>query len=86
MDAVIPVTEEAILQAMRLLMDKAKLVVEPSGAAALAAVLSQQFATEFRSLEKVAVVCSGGNLDFEQVQFWEQWGACAGVDVTTSFG
>lgn len=79
-DAIVPVTEQGILTAMQLLVDKAKLVVEPSGAAALAAVLSEQFAEQFGSLKKVAVVISGGNVDLERVQFWQQWGACAGVE------
>jgi threonine dehydratase len=73
-DAIIPVTETEILGAMRLLMDKAKLVVEPSGAASLAAVLSEQFQESFGHLQNVAVVASGGNIDFERVGFWEKWG------------
>lgn len=83
-DAIVPVTEHAILRSMRLLMDKAKLVVEPSGAAALAAVLSEQFQEQFGSLKNVAVVLSGGNVDFDRVQFWQQWGECAGVDAMAS--
>ena len=79
-DAIVPVSEAAILGAMRLLTDKAKLVVEPSGAAALAAVLSEQFREQFGSLQRVAVVLSGGNVDFDRVQFWQQWGGHAGVE------
>jgi threonine dehydratase len=80
-DTIITVTEQAILHSMQLLMDKAKLVVEPSGAAALAAVLSDQFRAEYGALKNVAVVVSGGNVDFERVGFWRQWGECTGANV-----
>ena len=42
-----------------------KLVVEPSGAAPVAAVLSERFATVAKkhNLKRVAVVISGGNVD-----------------------
>lgn len=43
-DAVVVVSEQEIIDAMRLVMERVKVVVEPSGAAALAAVLSPEFA------------------------------------------
>lgn len=55
------VTEEEIVEAMRLLFERAKLVVEPSGAVALAAVLQPAFAA--RGHQDVCVVLSGGNVD-----------------------
>jgi threonine dehydratase len=63
MDAVagiVTVSEAAIIAAMRLLWERCKLVVEPSGAVPLAALL------EGRDLPKgdtVAVILSGGNVD-----------------------
>lgn len=55
------VTDPEIVAAMRLLWERCKLVVEPSGAVPLAAVLSEGF----REVpgEHVAIVLSGGNLD-----------------------
>ena len=43
-DAVVVVSEQEIIDATRLVMERVKVVVEPSGAAALAAVLSPEFA------------------------------------------
>jgi threonine dehydratase len=54
------VTEQGIIDAMRFLWTRAKLVVEPSGAVSLAALLAS--AGEFRGL-RVGVILSGGNVD-----------------------
>ncbi len=66
-DAVHVVDDAAIVAAMRLLWERMKLVVEPSGAVALAAVL----APEFRSTgaRRVGVVLSGGNVDLDHLPF-----------------
>ena len=56
------VDDTAIIAAMHLLLERAKLVVEPSGAAGLAAVLDPAFDPEGR-YRRVGVVLSGGNLD-----------------------
>lgn len=66
-EAVIVVGEDEIVQAMRLLWERAKLLVEPSAAVALAAVLSD----EFRKLpmRRVGIVLSGGNVDLERLPF-----------------
>lgn len=54
------VTDEEIRTAMRFLMTRAKLVVEPSGAVGVAALLSGRLPLEGRS---AVVVLSGGNFD-----------------------
>jgi threonine dehydratase len=59
-DAVVTVPDEAIREAAEFLLRRAKLVVEFSGAATLAALFSGAVAAEG---ERVAVVISGGNLD-----------------------
>lgn len=56
------VTEEEIRQAMRFLITRMKLVVEPSGAVSVAAALCGKLPPE---LERVGVVVSGGNVDVE---------------------
>lgn len=60
-DRVTTVTEAEILEAMRLLLTRAKLYVEGSGAAATAAVLAGRI--EARPGEKVVAIVSGGNID-----------------------
>ena len=63
-DQVVGVPDEAIVAAMRAAFERLKLVVEPSGASALAAVLSGAVpGTEGR---RVGVVLSGGNVDADR--------------------
>ncbi len=58
-DEVLTVSEEALSTALLMLLERAKLVVEPAGAAAVAALLAQQ-----RELTgPVVAVLSGGNID-----------------------
>ncbi len=59
-DEVVTVTDQEILSAMRTCFERLKLVVEPSGATALAAVLQGKVPTTDR---RVGVVLSGGNAD-----------------------
>lgn len=61
-DAVLRVSEGEIVGAMRALWERAKIVVEPSGAVSLAGVLGDDF-RERVGLRRVAVVLSGGNVD-----------------------
>jgi threonine dehydratase len=58
-DDVITVSEESIARALLLCLERAKLVVEPAGAAGVAALLDDPGAFE----PPVAVVLSGGNID-----------------------
>jgi threonine dehydratase len=58
-DELVTVTDEEISQAVLLLLERAKAVVEPAGAAALAAVL----AGKVPGSGPVAAVLSGGNVD-----------------------
>ena len=58
-DEVVTVDEEAISQAMLLLVERAKAVVEPSGAVSLAAILAGRVPGD----GPVVAVLSGGNVD-----------------------
>ena len=60
-DDAVTVTDEEILAAMRLLFERCKLVVEPSGASALAAVLAGRV-----SGDRVGVILSGANVDAQR--------------------
>jgi threonine dehydratase len=64
-DEIVGVSESAIREAMKLLMTRAKLYVEASGAAATAALLSGAVVLP-RGSRAVAVV-SGGNIDLEKI-------------------
>jgi threonine dehydratase/serine racemase len=63
---VITVEEEEIVAAMRLAWERAKLLIEPSSAVAVAAVLSERF-REMDGLGRVGVILSGGNVDLEHL-------------------
>jgi threonine dehydratase len=63
-EKVVTVTEEEIVAAMRLAWERAKLLIEPSAAVAVAAVLSQEFRA-LRGLERIGVVLSGGNVNLD---------------------
>jgi threonine dehydratase len=66
-DEVMLVTDEEILDAMRMLFVDAGLVVEPAGAAGVAAVARRR--SEFAGL-RVAVPICGGNLTEDQIRTW----------------
>jgi len=65
-ERVITVGEDEIVTAMRLAWERAKLLIEPSAAAAVAAVLSEAF-REIAEIDRVAVVLSGGNTDLDNL-------------------
>src|SRR5258707_2882782 len=59
-DAVLTVSDDEIIAAMRFMLFRMKLLVEPSGAAAAAAVFTKKIPTGDK---RVGVVLSGGNID-----------------------
>ncbi|HEX3631428.1 MAG TPA: pyridoxal-phosphate dependent enzyme [Casimicrobiaceae bacterium] len=63
-DAIGTTSEEAIVRAMRLTWDKLKLIVEPSSAVPLAALLERKLPV---AGQRVGVVISGGNVDLDRL-------------------
>jgi threonine dehydratase len=59
-DEIITVTEEEIIAAMKFLWERMKLVIEPSGAVAVAGILSGKIDLGGK---KAGVIISGGNID-----------------------
>lgn len=62
-DEIVTVSEDEILKAMRFLWERMKLVVEPSGAVPLAALLANKVDVENRRL---GIMISGGNIDLDR--------------------
>ena len=62
-DDLVVVTDEEMLEAIRFLLERAKLLAEPAGAATVAALLSNKAALP-QGTSTVAVI-SGGNYDVE---------------------
>ncbi len=65
-DGVVLVSDAEILDAMRLLLERVKLLAEPAGAAGLAALLADQV----RPSGPTVVVLSGGNVDLARLRAW----------------
>jgi threonine dehydratase/serine racemase len=65
-ERVLTVTEGEIVRAMRLAWERAKLLIEPSSAVALAAVLSEEFRAQ-PGLGRVGILLSGGNVNLDQL-------------------
>jgi threonine dehydratase len=61
---VITVTDEEIINAMRIIWERLKIIVEPSCVVPFAAVLKQK---EKFAGKKVGIILSGGNVDLEKV-------------------
>ncbi|KAL4452087.1 hypothetical protein ABPG75_007749 [Micractinium tetrahymenae] len=74
-DDVVTVSEEEVVAAMQLVMERMKVVVEPSGAAGVAAALSSQLRSRHPQLRHVGVILCGGNIDFKASvpDFWQRW-------------
>ena len=64
MERIILVEEEEIIEALRLMMERMKIVVEPSGAVPLAALLKEK--DNFAG-KKIGILISGGNIDLKQL-------------------
>ena len=65
-DDVVTVSEREIVNAMRLVLQDLKLLIEPSSAVAVAALLAGKLG---ESGQRVGIVLSGGNVDLEQCPF-----------------
>jgi threonine dehydratase len=61
---ILTVSEEGIVEAMRLVWQRAKFVVEPSGAVPFAAVLEHRDRFQDR---RVGIILSGGNVDLDRL-------------------
>lgn len=65
-DDILTVTEEEIIEAMRLIYERMKIVIEPSCAVPLAALLKHK--ERFKG-QKVGIILSGGNVDLGKLPF-----------------
>eukprot|EP01083_Nonionella_stella_P159006 518170_1 len=65
-DRIITVEEHDIIDAMKLVYQRMKLVIEPSSAVAVAAILTEEFRS-IPNIHRVGVVLSGGNVDIYKI-------------------
>ena len=66
---IMTVTDGQIVAAMRLLWERAKLLVEPSSAVVLAAVLDERSRDALHDIESLGLILSGGNVDLTALPF-----------------
>ncbi|HPF50642.1 MAG TPA: pyridoxal-phosphate dependent enzyme [Draconibacterium sp.] len=65
-DDIVTVSEESIIAAMRLIWERMKIIIEPSSAVPLAAILEKKLKVKGK---KVGIILSGGNLDLGSLPF-----------------
>jgi threonine dehydratase len=65
-DEIVTVSEETIVLAMRMIWERMKIIIEPSSAVPLAAILEGKI--EVRGM-KTGIILSGGNLDLGKLPF-----------------
>ncbi len=63
-DEIFTVQEQTIIKAMRLIWERMKLIIEPSAAVTLAAILENKALFEGR---KTGIILSGGNIDLDHL-------------------
>jgi threonine dehydratase len=63
---IIRVTEEEIIQSMKLIWERMKIIIEPSSAVAFAAVIKEK---ENFTGKKIGIILSGGNIDLTNLPF-----------------
>ena len=69
-DDIVTVSEEGIIRAMRLIWERMKIVIEPSAAVPLAAILEKKVDVEGKT---VGIILSGGNVDLDSLP-WKNEG------------
>ncbi|NTW24137.1 MAG: pyridoxal-phosphate dependent enzyme [Lentimicrobium sp.] len=65
-DEIVTVSEESIIEAMRLTWERMKIIIEPSSAVPLAAILEKKINT---GNKKTGIILSGGNVDLTALPF-----------------
>jgi threonine dehydratase len=63
-ERIVTVSDQAIVAAMRLVWERAKIIIEPSSAVPVAAVLSEEFKA-IGDIHRIGIVLSGGNVDLD---------------------
>ena len=65
-DEIALLSEEEILSSMKLLWERLKLIVEPSGAVSAGIILEKKIPVEGK---RIGIILSGGNLDLDHISF-----------------
>ncbi len=68
LEAIYTVTDDEVINAMRLVWERMKIIIEPSSATAVAVALKSEFKA-LEGLEKVGIILTGGNIELSKLPF-----------------
>mgnify|MGYP001431668177 FL=1 len=68
LEAIYTVTDDEVINAMRLVWERMKIIIEPSCATPVAAVLKPEFKA-LEGLEKIGIILTGGNVELSKLPF-----------------
>ena len=68
LEAIYTVTDDEVINAMRLVWERMKIIIEPSSATAVAVALKSEFKA-LEGLEKIGIILTGGNVELSKLPF-----------------
>ena len=68
LDDIITVSDDEVITAMKLVWERMKIIIEPSCATPLAAILTPEF-KKLKDIESVGIILTGGNVDITKLPF-----------------
>ena len=68
LEDIITVDDEEVITAMRLVWERMKIIIEPSCATPLAAILTPEF-KKLKNIETIGIILTGGNADLSKLPF-----------------
>jgi len=68
LEDIITVSDEEVITAMKLVWERMKIIIEPSCATPLAAILTPEF-KKLKDIESVGIILTGGNVDITKLPF-----------------
>ena len=83
LEAIYTVTDDEVINAMRLVWERMKIIIEPSCATPVAAVLKPEFKA-LEGLEKIGIILTGGNVELSKLPFYKEWRACRDLNPGSS--
>jgi len=66
-DQIVTVSEKGIIAAMKLIWERMKIIVEPSSAVPLAAIMENKFDHQGK---RIGIILSGGNVDLDKIPWY----------------
>jgi threonine dehydratase len=68
-DQIVTVSEDQIIEAMRMIWERMKIIIEPSSAVPFAAILSKKIEVKGK---RIGIILSGGNVDLGKLPFYQK--------------